>query len=605
MISGHHVEFVAAVALAAIPVVVLAMSEGGFYPLQWGWAAFGLGMGAVAFAVLRRELTISKRVLLYLGVLCAIAGWTAASLVWTRSASLSVLELERLLVYILGLGAAAVLVSARSARALVIGVYLATTAVSVWGVLSYLATREVAADVFQGSYLHRPMGYANAMAIVSVIALLLGLGIAAESLSRPVRVAAAVVLVPVAAALALTGSRAAWVALLVGGAATVAVARGRVRTLATWAWALLVPLGTIVVVSATDLTSSRVAGSEADRLGERVLVALVGLCALALVVALVATRAARLGLRWRLSHRLGLVLGVAAAAAAVLLGAGGMPDLAGDRPVIWRVALSEFAEHPLLGSGAGTFEQVWLERRPIADSVQDAHSLVVETLSELGPFGVVLVCLLLGAPLLWGARARARPLVPAATGAFAAYAVHAPVDWDWEMPAVTLAGLGCAVALAASADAGERPALVGRAGRRAIVAAGTLSAALALAVVAGASANQDANRALVKGDAASADKAARRAQRWQPWSAEPLLLQGQSLLILGRRDAARAAFVRAAAREPNDYRVWLALAAVSDGDAAQVAALRGRALNPMALRRLEPLADDTKVVPRDITEEGR
>jgi hypothetical protein len=34
-----------------------------------------------------------------------------------------------------------------------------------------------------------------------------------------------------------------------------------------------------------------------------------------------------------------------------------------------------------------------------------------------------------------------------ATGAYVAFLFHIGVDWDWEMPAVTVAGLACGTAL--------------------------------------------------------------------------------------------------------------------------------------------------------------
>jgi hypothetical protein len=42
------------------------------------------------------------------------------------------------------------------------------------------------------------------------------------------------------------------------------------------------------------------------------------------------------------------------------------------------------------------------------------------------------------------------PGVPAAAGAAVAFLVHAGVDWDWELPAVVVAGLCCLAALAAA-----------------------------------------------------------------------------------------------------------------------------------------------------------
>jgi hypothetical protein len=47
--------------------------------------------------------------------------------------------------------------------------------------------------------------------------------------------------------------------------------------------------------------------------------------------------------------------------------------------------------------------------------------------------------------------------MPAAVGAYAAFLVHAGLDWDWELPAVVVAGLCCAGAVAAAGLRDERP----------------------------------------------------------------------------------------------------------------------------------------------------
>src|SRR5204863_6389860 len=72
-------------------------------------------------------------------------------------------------------------------------------------------------------------------------------------------------------------------------------------------------------------------------------------------------------------------------------------------------------------------------------------------LGELGVVGLVLVVGSLAVPLAAMARARPSPLVSGATGAYAAFLVHAAVDWDWEMPAVTLAAVTCAGAVLVAA----------------------------------------------------------------------------------------------------------------------------------------------------------
>jgi hypothetical protein len=74
--------------------------------------------------------------------------------------------------------------------------------------------------------------------------------------------------------------------------------------------------------------------------------------------------------------------------------------------------------------------------------------------------------------------------VPAAAGATIAFLVHAGLDWDWEMPAVVVAGLACAavVAFADSAvgDDESSPALPTALRATALVAA-LLAGAAAIA----------------------------------------------------------------------------------------------------------------------------
>ena len=79
--------------------------------------------------------------------------------------------------------------------------------------------------------------------------------------------------------------------------------------------------------------------------------------------------------------------------------------------------------------------------------MRDAHSLYVEALSELGPVGLALVLAIVAIPIATAVRRRGEPLVAVSGAAFAVFAVHAGLDWDWEMPVVTLVALGCAAAV--------------------------------------------------------------------------------------------------------------------------------------------------------------
>jgi len=124
------------------------------------------------------------------------------------------------------------------------------------------------------------------------------------------------------------------------------------------------------------------------------------------------------------------------------------------------VALHVFADSPLRGTGTRGFATLWLEKRSITETATDAHSLYVETLLELGLVGAVLLAAFLGGAAVATARVYrsgqwGRALATGWIAAGAVFLVHAGVDWDWEMPAVTLVFLAFAGAALAAA---ERPA---------------------------------------------------------------------------------------------------------------------------------------------------
>jgi O-antigen ligase len=178
--------------------------------------------------------------------------------------------------------------------------------------------------------------------------------------------------------------------------------------------------------------------------------------------------------------RIAAPLVAVAAAVAVLLGGASEP-----RSSYYHVAWHEYVAHPLLGSGAGTFGHYWLQSGRVIrwGGALDAHSLYLETLAELGPIGL---CLVLGVflyPLRRFIRQRGLPAVPAAAGAAIAFLVHAGLDWDWELPAVVVAGLACCAVVAfAENEAGEETEPeASRAARAAAFAAALLAGAASIA----------------------------------------------------------------------------------------------------------------------------
>ncbi len=137
----------------------------------------------------------------------------------------------------------------------------------------------------------------------------------------------------------------------------------------------------------------------------------------------------------------------AAIVVAALLVAGGLAVIADDnRADYWSVAWQDYSDHPVLGAGAGTYGHYWLGHGT-AGFTRTAHSLYLQSLAELGPFGLALVVAALAVPLVAVARRAGRDrYATTALAAYVAFVVHAGIDWDWEMPAVTLAGLFCGAA---------------------------------------------------------------------------------------------------------------------------------------------------------------
>ena len=144
--------------------------------------------------------------------------------------------------------------------------------------------------------------------------------------------------------------------------------------------------------------------------------------------------------RWRVAVGGSVAaMGVIAAAAVLTHRAGA--DFLANRRRYWEVAWADYMDNPLLGSGAGTFGEYWLRHASESSFTRTAHNLYLQSLAELGPLGVALVVAALAAPLCVLRRRDSRVAVAAA--GFVAFVLHAGVDWDWEMPAVTLAGLVC------------------------------------------------------------------------------------------------------------------------------------------------------------------
>ena len=534
------------------------------------------------------------------------------------------LEAERGLLYVAAAGAAVLLLSVRAdVPALLGGVVAGAVVLSLYALATRLFPGRVggAYDPSSGYQLAEPIGYWNALGLLVAIATLLAAGFAAHGGHVAVRALAAVSLVVLLPTLYFTFSRGALGALVAAAVVQVALDPRRVRLIVS-GLVLGAPaaFGVLYASRFHALTAAGASLTTAQAEGRRVATALV---LLALVAGLAAVALQVAEHRVRLPERAGSIVVAAAAALAVVVAVGvvaaaggpvdavervtdefSAPLAAGDgdldrrllsvsgngRGEYWRVAAGMVRDEPLLGRGAGSFEAEWLVERPVAFHARDAHNLYLETLAELGPVGLLLLVGTLALPLFAGGRARHGRYGAAAAGALAAYLVHAAVDWDWELPVVTVPALFCATALLVQGDADDEPWLTGRRRGKAL---GLLVPVLAVALVAHVG-NRAAAASVAANEDAEPDHAlaeARRAIAWQPWSEESWQLRGEAELALRDDAAARRSFGRALELNDESWSIWFDLAVAAEG-AEQARALgRAKSLNPLSPEAEELLTE--------------
>jgi O-antigen ligase len=405
-------------------VVPIGFVDGGLAPRSWAWLTIALAAAAGIGLLLLPWPRPCSEAIVALAALGGLAALAAASAAWAVQGASPWLEARRTSLYLAGLSAVLVLVAARTRRALLVGLLAGISSVVGWGLVDRVAHGTGAPDRFSGTLLRDPIGYPNALGLLAATGALLALGLAACERRAPARRALSAVAYVLLVALSLTESRGAALALLAGFVIALGFAAPGQRTALLREAVTVLPLAVLAALVA----------------------ARAGSLALARVLAVGAVAAAALPRLARPRHVIALAaLGSTLAVLALVV----HPPSATSsyRGEYWRAALEAAADRPLLGAGAGSFDALWLEYRTVGVDVRDAHSLYVEVLAELGPPGLALVLCLVGAPLVAAVRRRGDPDAWIAAGGFAVFAVHAGLDWDWEIPVVTLAALGCAGAL--------------------------------------------------------------------------------------------------------------------------------------------------------------
>jgi hypothetical protein len=482
---------------------VLAFFSGGFFDgarLVAAIAAWVL-LGIAAVAVPGSPLPRGGAPRLAVGGLAGLAAWTWLSRDWAPRLGPAEDAAQLALLYLPVLAVAAIVFRPRAAaRAVEPALALGTLVVVGYGLAGRLLPGIVhlQASLRAGGRLEQPLTYWNAMGALAALGVVLCARLAGDATrSRALRVGAAAAAGPLGMGAYLSFSRGALACLVAGVAALVLLAPTWRQLHAALVALEVAAVGAIVAAPFDGVRA--LAPSPSAGQGAIVLVLLLGaMGAAALVHRAVCRAEARGALRAgplplggrRRMPAIAVVVVIAAAPYALALASGGdgssgafgasssrLSDVGSHRSAYWRVAVQTWADHPLAGAGAGSFGTEWLARRHIDERVEDAHSLYLQTPAELGLVGLALLLALLGG-VVAAARAAVRAdrvLAAGPAAALFAWALHAGLDWDWEMPALTLVAVVLAGVLLGgrepatadgARDLGDEPALEGDAESR-------------------------------------------------------------------------------------------------------------------------------------------
>jgi O-antigen ligase len=586
----------------------------------------------------------SRAAIVGVGLLGAFAAWCGLSLLWSVTPADTWVELNRSLDYALVAALALAAASRVSAPAELAarGVLAVAVAVALYALGGKVIPWVHVPGLFDlnqtaiFSRLRAPLGYWNALGLLCVLGVPLALRLTTDVTRQPnARVRSLLALCILLTVLGMTYSRGGVLALVVALAATTWLGGPRLRGLLTFALAALAAGPPLAFAFARGaLTHDNVPVSDRVAPGLE-LGLLIVLCLLALAYAarrLIATesyypedpeRTARV---WRALRR-GALVALALALVGLLVSSRGLVgqvshqvDLftqakavpvsdparllstnSGNRWVWWKEAAGAFSARPLGGWGAGTFPTTHLlYRKPPTLSVRQPHNVPLQLLAETGLIGAILA---LGgiAALITAAVRRIRAAAPgreqalagACVAAAIAWLVHGVVDWDWDIPGVTLPALVLLCVAAAQAKplrrgparpaADRSPALSRLSLAGETLALAVISASAILPALSQSKANEALTQAAdattpagLQQAAATADLAA----RLNPLDSTPLV---DAAIIADRRGlplVERGYLLRAAVRTPYDPAPWVRLAYVATelGDRAGLLAAANRAL---------------------------
>jgi O-Antigen ligase len=600
--------------------IVWAWHDGGFAPEQWlpgGLLLLALVCTAATSPEVRARLGARPLPLALFGLYVA---WSFLSILWAQVPADALDGANRTLVYWLvfalftGLG-----LSERLGSAVVLawGVALA-----VLGVIALIqtATGTGAAHFAQGRF-SAPISYSDGDAALFLSACLPLVVLASRRQARVfLRLAACAGAVVLADLSVLSQSRGALVWFPCAVALYLAVARSRLRALAH---VVLVAVAAAPALPALLHVYSAVVGEHPQEGAVRSALAWMAgsvcLAAIGLGVLLLCERHVKLSGRARvvIGTSVAVLVGAAVVAAGVVA-AGSHPlgraehawhdfttnkaaaptkslhftsGFGTSRYDVWRIALKQFAAHPLTGVGADNFLVGYLRDRRTHETSRYPESVELRAFSETGIVGALLFLGFLGVAF-WraGRAARRSPLPGLALACFVGagyWLLHASTDWFWELPALTGAGLALLAIAAAPTVPEPTPARKSAVTRLEVAgaAAAAFIAAAALAIPWAAVSLIDA--AVARGPGQSSSSLLDTAATLNPWSEQPALARARIAATAGRPAQERQALLEALRRNPADWYPYLVLGIIAGREhhdaLARTELARARRLSPQDL----------------------
>ncbi len=629
--------------LAGALVLYLGLDGGGYDLVVRSNAAvvvWWIVLVGAAWGVLPAR-RLSRTSWLALALFGGFMAWSAIAVTWSVSSERSLEEVSRLACY---LGVLVLAVTSYGDRRAALRHAVAAVACAVVVVAGLALLSRLRPGLFSGgqataaflpgahSRLSWPLDYWNALAALVALGLPLLLSIATSARSLLAQAAGAGAVPMLALCGYLTFSRGGAIAAVAGVLAFLALAPDRIPKLAT---SLLCGAGGAILVAGAGhrrAIEQGFTGSLAAHQGATLIVAVILVCAGVALAQVGIGLAARHGTAPRflqISPRRARVLlaGVAVAGviAALALGAPArlthawhafkQPSAVGlnqesiarfgalsgnGRYTYWKTAVDAMPGHWLTGWGPGTFQFVWLARAPFFSYVRNAHSLYIETLTEVGVVGLLLLVAFLmfvlgvGLRRVAAGRWQARPWAAAVTAACLAFMVSAAFDWVWQMPVLPVAVLLLAATLLVDdrpQRSAERAQSRPRRAPTVAIRVGLILAALASLVAVGVplavtTAVRQSQADFSAGETSAALAAARSALAVEPHAVSARIQEALVLESTGRLAGADSAARLATLDEPQNWQAWLVRSRIEaeagDPAAALGAYRQARSLNPQS-----------------------